>query len=71
MAAGDFTLDDLTELTANLASGVLSIRHGDKTVTFTDAAEMRRTREQMRRELGVATPRRSQAHRATFTRGDR
>lgn len=71
MAAGDFTLDDLNELTIALASGVLSVRIGDKTVTYQDRSAMLATRELMRRELGVGTRRRGQAHRATFSRGDR
>ena len=67
--AGEFTTDQLEALTAAIAAGVLTVKHGDKQVTYESSMAMLTLRDRMIRELnGRPSPKR---HLTTFTRGDR
>lgn len=51
-----FTTDQLTNLETAIAQGALSVRYGDRSITYNSYAEMIRLRDSMRSELGVSTP---------------
>jgi hypothetical protein len=51
-----FTTDQLTELETAIAQGALSVRYGDRSITYNTYAEMIRLRDSMRSELGISTP---------------
>lgn len=65
-----YTLEQLEQLEKAIASGTLSVRHGDKAVQYQSLAEMRSVRAEMRRELGLDKPKRPRSSRAVFTWGD-
>lgn len=69
--AGEFTTEQLAELTAAIAAGALSVKHGDKQVTYGSIEQMIALRDRMRRELGGTTTHRPMRHLAKFSRGDR
>lgn len=50
-----YTQADLDTLQAAIASGTLSIRHGDKEKRFQSLAEMRALRNEMQREIATAS----------------
>ena len=47
--------DTLDELKAAYAQGVLSVRHGDKTVQYASGEDMRRRIDDIQREIDIAT----------------
>ena len=49
-----FTSDQLTALEAAAATGVLTVRYADRTVTYQSLAEMRSLITQMRQELSTS-----------------
>ena len=51
-----WTQAQLDDLEAAIATGVLSVGHGDKRVTYRSQAEMLRLRVVMRQVLGLSTP---------------
>lgn len=48
-----FTQTQIEELEAAIASGVLTVRHGDRQITYQSLAEMRTALDQMRSELAA------------------
>lgn len=48
-----FTLSQLQALEEAIAQGALSVRYGDKQVTYQSTAEMLKVRDMIRRELGL------------------
>ncbi|MDJ1520524.1 hypothetical protein MF545_00315 [Stenotrophomonas maltophilia] len=50
-----FTKNQVEQLEAAIAAGVLSVRYADRTVTYQSLKEMRGLLKQMRDELGTAT----------------
>lgn len=49
-----FTQQQINALEAAIASGTLSVRYGDRQVTYQSLSEMRRLLRQMRAEAGAA-----------------
>ena len=50
-----YTTDQLTALEAAISSGTQTVRYSDgKSVTYQSLADMRRLRQEMQTELGVA-----------------
>lgn len=58
-----FTLSQLEALEKAAASGQLSVRHGDKVVTYQSLDQMQRLIDRMRAELGITTSSRATSHR--------
>lgn len=48
-----FTTDQLTALESAIAQGALSVRFGERSVTYHSFPEMIRLRDTMRSELGI------------------
>lgn len=62
-----FTATQLATLEAAIASGVLSVRYADKTITYQSLAEMRALRDQMVEEIN-RTPSSARCTYAVFGR---
>jgi hypothetical protein len=58
-----FSQSDLTTLEAAIASGVLEVRYGDKTVRYNTVTDMLQLRDRMRCELAGST---TQSRRTTL-----
>lgn len=69
--AGEFTTDQLADLTAKIADASIGIRHGDKSVQYADLQDMIKLRDRMIREMGGAATHRPSRHLVKFNRGDR
>lgn len=54
-----FTQQQITALEAAIASGTLSVRYGDRQVTYQSLSEMRRLLRQMRGEIATAAGQRA------------
>lgn len=48
-----FTQTQIEELEAAIASGVMSVRHGDRQINYQSIAEMRTALDQMRSEVAT------------------
>lgn len=62
-----YTASDLTAIEAAIKSGALSVKHGDKMVTYRSLAEMERVRDMIARSL--ASPTRKRITFASHSRG--
>lgn len=63
-----FTQTQLDALEEAIALGALSVRHGDKTVTYDSIPAMLKLRDRMKREISGRKS--TLVHRTTFSRGD-
>jgi hypothetical protein len=61
------TVEELEELERAIRLGALSVRYGDRTLTYRSLAEMRSIRDELKAELGTADPDRRRVW--TFNRG--
>lgn len=61
-----FTLEQVETLRAAIASGVLSVRHGDTMTQYQSLSEMRKVLAEMETDLGLST--RIKRTRARFNR---
>lgn len=50
-----WTADQLSQLDTAIANGSLTVKYGDKQVTYRSLEEMLRIRDLMRKELGVVS----------------
>lgn len=64
---GRFTPEQVEALRAAIASGVLSVRHGDTMTQYQSLAEMRKVLREMEDDLGLA--KRVRRTRAVFSKG--
>lgn len=63
-----WTADDVSRLKAAIASGQLSVRIGDRQVTYQSVGEMLKALDRMQAEVAAAAqPRAGAARRFTFT----
>lgn len=56
-----YTISQLEALEAAIATGALTVKHGDQQVTYQSSVDMIRLRNLMRSELGVAAPKKQAA----------
>lgn len=66
-----YTLEQLEKLEAAIASGVETVRYGDKTVTYHSLDQMRALRDEMRSSLGVSGGNGTAQSRTTYATFDR
>ncbi len=68
MADPTFTVEQYEALNKSIAQGTLSVRYGDKTVTYRSLDEMLRIRNLIGKELGLLNGNKSSRRYAAFSK---